>query len=325
MRVSDSFSVVHLVAPSRLHFGMFSFGDARRRQFGGVGVMLDKPALTLTVSPADQLEISGPLADRVERCVRRWAEFRKIDMTPRRLTLASAPPRHVGLGSGTQLALSVGAALNASFGYPRMPPIELATCMGRGLRSAVGTYGFFYGGLLLEEGKLAGEALAPLRERVVIPAEWRFVLLRPHQGEGLFGDEERRAFRDLPPTPESVTRRLWRIAESQMIPALRRGDCDAFGESVYHFGREAGMCFAARQGGPFANERVAHWIETIRHMGVAGVGQSSWGPMVFAVLPNGNEAKAFVEKFVDRVGDEPPRWIIAPPNNTGATLEIGGG
>jgi predicted sugar kinase len=41
--------------------------------------------------------------------------------------------------------------------------------------------------------------------------------------------------------------------------------------------------FAAAQGGTYSSMRVAELVGFIRRQGVAGVGQSSWGPGVFAV------------------------------------------
>jgi beta-RFAP synthase len=316
----DKDRVVTVTAPSRLHFGMFSFNDPARRQFGGVGVMIEQPGLELRITPSSRLETSGPLATRAELFARRWAEFHKIEAPPRGIEILAAPPQHVGLGAGTQLALSLGAGLNASFGLATMSPVELSSCVGRGQRSAVGTYGFTLGGLIIEAGKLPGETLAPLVERIEIPPEWRFVLLRPRHHEGLSGEAERRAFRDLPAVPEHVTDRLWSIVENQMVPSARRGDIAEFGESIYQFGFEAGMCFAPRQGGPFASPRLAEWVATIRSMGVAGVGQSSWGPTIFALLPDHAAAEMFVEDFCSRNAQDSIEPLITPPNNTGARL-----
>ena len=36
---------IEVVAASRLHFGLLSFGDASLRQFGGVGAMVEEPRL----------------------------------------------------------------------------------------------------------------------------------------------------------------------------------------------------------------------------------------------------------------------------------------
>src|SRR5437870_4069759 len=137
---------VHVTAPSRLHFGLWSLGDGQRRQFGGVGAMIDRPQLKLTITDATQLIAEGQNADRVIAFARRWADFHGC-ATPRcRIQINTVIPSHAGLGSGTQLALSLAAGLSAFSGLPTQSPQELALSVGRGLRSAVGTYGFAFGG-----------------------------------------------------------------------------------------------------------------------------------------------------------------------------------
>jgi predicted sugar kinase len=105
-----------------------------------------------------------------------------------------------------------------------------------------------------------------------------------------------------------------------MLPAIDRRDCASFGEAVYRFGRLAGECFAAVQGGLFASPQTARIIEAIRNHGVQGVGQSSWGPTVFAIV----ESEARASELVDRLrNDRQPdsqQPLIARPNNTGAQL-----
>ena len=39
--------VVRIIAPSRLHFGLWSLGGDGTRRFGGVGAMVQQPALRL--------------------------------------------------------------------------------------------------------------------------------------------------------------------------------------------------------------------------------------------------------------------------------------
>ena len=43
---------VHVRAPCRLHFGMFGFGRTSGPQLGGVGVMVEPPAVEVTIEPA---------------------------------------------------------------------------------------------------------------------------------------------------------------------------------------------------------------------------------------------------------------------------------
>ena len=50
--------------PSRLHFGLLGWGPQVPRQFGGVGLMLERPGLEIVAETAPTWEADGPLADR---------------------------------------------------------------------------------------------------------------------------------------------------------------------------------------------------------------------------------------------------------------------
>lgn len=311
---------VEVVAPSRLHFGMFSFGRSDRRQYGGVGTMVDRPGLRLRITAAGEFAVRGPLAARAQTVAERLAEAWRLDHLPACLIdVEAAPPDHVGLGTGTQLALAVTAGLNAWHGEPPLDAARLAALAGRGDRSAIGTYGFTRGGLLVEAGKLPGEALSPLEHRVELPAAWRFALICPTAERGLSGEAERRAFREMPAVPAETTERLRREVAVELLPAAEAGDFDRFSRSLYRFGREAGSCFAARQGGPFASGPIAELVATMRAAGIEGVGQSSWGPTVFALLRDEDAARQFVETLARQV---PPdaTITIAPINSAGARV-----
>lgn len=291
--------VIQVSAPSRLHFGMFSFGHAEVRQFGGVGVMIDAPRLELEISPAERLETAGESQDRVREFAERAA--RGADWIapgiPCRIEVKSAPPAHVGLGSGTQVALAVAMGLNAYFDGPWRSAEEFARAVGRGRRSAIGLHGAMGGGLLIEAGKLADDEISPLVSRIALPADWRFVLFWPSMACGLSGEAELQAFQKLPPTNMAVTEALCREALLELAPAAIQGDFDRFSESLYRFGHTAGECFAAEQGGPYADAKIARLVANLRAAGIRGVGQSSWGPTVFALLRNEGDARSAAEQF----------------------------
>ncbi len=202
-------------APSRLHFGLLSLagdGEAwpdRRgervlpaRRFGGVGLMIERPGVRVTASPAVVWSADGPLAERRLSFALRFAESVRRDRpeeepAPRRLTVEEAPPEHVGLGVGTQLGLAVARALAAAWGLVLDAP-ALARRVGRGLRSALGVHGFAHGGFLVESGKRGDDdGLAPLAARAPFPPQWRLVLATPSAALGLHGREERQAFARL--------------------------------------------------------------------------------------------------------------------------------
>src|ERR1700730_6080688 len=116
--------MVRVTTPSRLHFGLFRLlteqsdldrvgsGALAARHFGGVGLMIDKPGIEVSVVPAKTWSATGPLADRAlayaQTFLRNSPELGPQAFT---LTVEHCAPEHVGLGTGTQLALAVAKAL----------------------------------------------------------------------------------------------------------------------------------------------------------------------------------------------------------------------
>ncbi|MEX2113285.1 MAG: hypothetical protein WD845_08875 [Pirellulales bacterium] len=346
---------LEIIAPGRLHFGLLSFGQPTGRQFGGAGVLIDRPGLRLRVASHDVFQVQGPLANRVERVARHYAESLGLLSSPRstmgqgrpteapenpvswpaaaspffcqepinlpacRIEVLDAPPEHVGLGTGTQLALSVVAGINALAGNAPLDAPALAALTGRAARSAIGTYGFLRGGLLMESGKLPGETLSPLERRTLPPDEWRFVVVLTHDQQGVSGDEGRRAFEQLPPVPPETTAALRGELTERLFPAAEQGDFATFSDSLYRYGYTSGMCFAAQQGGPFATPRVAEWVDHIRSLGVSGVGQSSWGPAVFAAVESPTAAEHLAARLREQLTAS-ERIVVAKVSQGGATV-----
>jgi beta-RFAP synthase len=285
--------------------------------------MIEPPCVRLHITRSERFEATGPGADRVREFVRLWLEFRSLAQPPAcRITVEAMPTMHAGLGTGTQLGLSVARGLNAFCHLPDPSPDELARSVQRGRRSAVGTFGFFQGGLVYEEGKGGPESLGTLNRRVAIPEAWQFVLIQPPHGAGLSGHLELNAFAQLPAVPTRVAEELRSEVTQRMLPAAERGDFEAFARSVYHFGHQAGLSFATTQGGAYNGPRLTRIVQSVRALGAAGVGQSSWGPTIFALSP----AHAAAQRLADALRDEPAtrdaRVWIARPRNRGADVEI---
>ena len=315
--------LAEIIAPSRLHFGLYGFGAPAGRQFGGVGAMIDSPHTCLQAWEAEAFLTRGPLADRVATFAERWLEFHQPLKLPRcELRVTQAPPEHTGLGVGTQLGLSVAALLNALSGLPSATPLELAASVGRGLRSAVGTYGFMQGGFIAERGKLPHEPLAPLDVRLALPAAWRFLLVRPIVGDGLHGSQESQAFARVPAVADAITEGLIALVRERLLPAATSADFDLFSRTLTRYCREAGECFASIQGGAYNGKLLTELVAHLESLGATGVGQSSWGPTLFCVLPNQSTAESFRERLLATTPHVQLDVQIARPQNTGATVRI---
>lgn len=314
---------VTVTAPSRLHFGLFAFGDETAvRKYGGVGAMIDTPALQLVFEPAEQFSATGPHAARAAAFARTAAKSFGWQALPEcRLEIAAAPGEHAGLGLGTQLGLSVAAGLIAFAGEKAKPIEQLAAAVERGRRSAVGAHGFQQGGLIVDDGKGSGDSLGRLAERIALPETWRFVLITPKQQQGLAGPNELEAFAKLPPVPLETSARLRQLATAGLATSARAGDFETFSETLYEYGKTAGECFASVQGGPFASPAIAEVVEKLRSAGVAGCGQSSWGPTVYALCADENKAQILAGIHRKILPDEYDVTYRAPANH-GATFEF---
>jgi beta-RFAP synthase len=151
-----------------------------------------------------------------------------------------------------------------------------------------------------------------------LPSEWRFALFWPRDEQGLAGEAEFRAFEQLPPIPVATTQALCQQLLLELAPAAADRNFDRFGESLYRFGRLAGQCFAAQQGGAYASPRIARLVDRLMSLGVRGVGQSSWGPAVFALTPDVQAA----QKLIAQIGGDALdlESLIAAPTNRGVQV-----
>lgn len=308
----------------RLHFGLTSLGhDSTRPQFGGVGVMVNAPGACLQITPSDSFRVAGPSSQRVNKFAVTIAEQWHLPaLSDVGIKIVSAPREHVGLGVGTQLALAVAAGLGEALGLAWRDPLRLAQLTRRGRRSAVGTYGFLQGGLIVDGGHSREDTLGQLLHRVEVPEDWRFVLFMPTTQVGCAGTVEERAFAELPAVPLRVTAEMEQIATDQLIPALVVADFARFSEALFRYGTLAGQCFAAVQGGAFSSPQTAELIAWLRGRGIAGVGQSSWGPTVFALTADQSSAEQLVREFTGYPGSVDYEVLIAPPANEGARVLV---
>lgn len=294
-------------APNRLHFGLLSLPLENQhtwpkfnhqpglpmRHFGGVGLMIDEPGVAVRVAPADDWQHHGELGPRALAFAQHFVNtLPENERRPFYVHVEQAPGEHLGLGVGTQLGLAVAKALAVELNHADWSATELATRVGRGERSAIGVHGFTRGGLIVEGGKRPGEAISPLIARFEFPADWCVLLALPEDTTNWHGQRERQAFAKLSklaPTPHE-TETLCRIVLMNMLPAIASVDLDAFGDALFEFNARVGDIFAPAQGGRYGSPAIAACVQQLRDAGLRGVGQSSWGPTVFAVLPRGEAA-----------------------------------
>lgn len=305
---------VTVSAPSRLHFGLVSIGDQTTRKFGGAGVMIDQPRTRVSVSAADRFSIEARDPE-VEATVRgvaeRWHQHfaseavQKIPLSdlPFAIDVGSVP-RHAGFGSGTQLAFTTIAALQTLLDLPLPSAEETAIAMKRGTRSAIGSYGFLQGGFLVDRG-IGNEAVAPLDLRVDFPKDWPIVLIQKLESEcdPISGEAEIEAFANLKPTTQQQADEMTHFLKQEIVPGILSHDFEVFAAAVTEFGRRSGLYYDDVQGGAYADPWAKKIVDRVNELGTYAVGQSSWGPTLFAICRSEFAANELVARLVEKHTD----------------------
>jgi beta-ribofuranosylaminobenzene 5'-phosphate synthase len=252
--------------------------------------------LLVSAVPSADLVIHGEDARRAEAFARTFLAHHQVTGAAR-ITVHRALPSHSGLGSGTQLALAVARALAELHGVSA-DAAALARAVGRARRSAVGTWTFAGGGLVLEGGRRPdADDVAPLLARLPFPPTWRCVVAVPDAVAGVSGAAEDKVFAELPSPPERDIERVAHRVLMAILPAVVEGDLATFGAALSEVQAMTGRWFAPAQGGTFAPGRSAELVRRMSEWGAAGVGQSSWGPAVYGIV-EGDEAGV---RLADRV------------------------
>jgi beta-ribofuranosylaminobenzene 5'-phosphate synthase len=315
MREGDA---VCVEAYARLHFGVLDLRGSAGRWFGGIGASASAPSLRLSASLADVLTVQGEDTDRVAAFARQFLEYHHISAGAH-VRVERSLPAHAGLGSGTQLALSVARALADLYDLDQRPHV-LAPAVGRARRSAIGTWTFAGGGLVVEGGRRPNSHdCGPLIARLPFPETWRCVVVVPDGPPGISGADETDAFARLPKPSEHDVEHVSHLVLMVLLPALADQDLEQFGRALTEIQEVTGRWFATAQGGTFASGRTRALVHQLVDGGAAGVGQSSWGPAVYGIVNDALAAARLVEHAQAAIGSS-GRVFEGPFRSEGARV-----
>ncbi|MGH6794603.1 MAG: beta-ribofuranosylaminobenzene 5'-phosphate synthase family protein, partial [Methylocella sp.] len=305
---------------ARLHLGFLDMNGGLGRRFGGLGLAIDRPATRLTIRRAAAPAVEGLEAERAARHLA--VLTRHLDLTHAySLTIHEAIPAHAGLGSGTQLALAIAAALRHLEGIPAREPSD-ALLLRRGARSGVGLGLFQRGGLIVDGGRGARTATPPVVARMDFPPQWRVIVILDPRTEGMHGYDEQAAFARLAEFEAVSAAEICRLVLVKALPALAEHDIVSFGDAIARLQEIAGDYFAPAQGSaPYASAAVARVMEDLRRHGARGIGQSSWGPTGFGFAHDAKEARRLCDLTQEKAAAWGLDMAICKGVNHGALLE----
>ncbi len=316
--------MISIISPSRLHLSLLDMNASIGRVDGGVGISLGSPCSQILVKRSDTIEVVGDslLKAKIEDAVR--------SVIPKdegiHIRVEDNMDAHVGLGSGTQAALSAAAAVNELYGL-NMSVRELAMAVGRGGTSGIGVASFEKGGFIVDGGHKFCEkgSFSPSSASRAEPApvlfrhdfpKWDIVLALPDLHGAHDAKEADIFFRECP-IPVNEVQELCHIILMKMMPAIIEEDIEAFGYCIDHIQRTG---FKQREIA-LQNQAVRDIMVLMKDHGAYGSGMSSFGPAVYGIVDNKEYAyyiREVVQEFLNRtIGG---RVIVTKANNTGADI-----
>lgn len=314
---------VHVSTTARLHMGFFDLNGGLGRRFGSIGVSLDQPSTVLTAWRSATFSAEGPGAERAIKVAKKIANALKLEGGVH-LQLSEVIPEHSGLGSGTQLSLAVGLALNKLYQLGLILQ-DVALLTERGARSGIGLGTFAEGGVVIDGGRGDKTLVPPVIARADFPEEWRIILIFDHANIGVHGNQEIEAFKTLPDFSADISAELCRRVLMQALPALAEHDMKAFGEAIRELQERTGDYFAPIQGGRYASKHVSDVLDWLHDQGAQCFGQSSWGPTGFVVLSSEAEATAYLQSLNARFAkNEQLSFMLCKGRNRGGVLREAG-
>jgi beta-RFAP synthase len=325
---------VSVRAPARLHLGFLDLNASIGRRFGSIGLAIASHHTALTVSPAEQFELSGlmvsadtqdKLQSLTEQFYQQFGSALRADRQSVRIEIKDLIPEHAGFGSGTQLALTLGKALGQLHQFDN-DTHDIAQALGRGKRSGIGIATFDHGGFVVDGGLKPNQTVPPMLVQQAYPEDWRVVLIMDPHHQGIHGQTEKQAFRDLPAFPLAQSQAICHLTLMQLLPALAERDIDQFGAAITDIQGLIGDHFAPAQGGRYTSPRVAACLHQAQQLGHRGIAQSSWGPTGCVFVSSEQQAQTLIQQLSDYVAtcydaDVRPLFISAHADNHGAIIE----
>jgi beta-ribofuranosylaminobenzene 5'-phosphate synthase len=306
---------------ARLHMGFLDLNGEIGRRFGSLGLSLNVPHTTVELTVGQSDFHHSEESEYITKSKHTILDYLGINEEVN-IHVHEQIPRHSGLGSGTQMALAIGAGICRLFNRS-LTLQEIALILGRGLRSGIGIGTFAQGGFVIDGGRNNQTKIPPIIIRHDFPEDWPILLIFDHAHIGIHGQEELKAFGTLEDHNLATTEKISHDILLKALPALIERDLNQFGDAIAHLQAYTGDYFSPAQGGRYASKRVAQVLNFLTGRGISCVGQSSWGPTGFAIFENLKLANEYLGQLKLQFNDDQLEWLICYANNTGADMKIG--
>lgn len=235
---------VIITSTGRLHFNSLKMNASGGRGCGGLGVALEEPVMKIEFSVSKRLNISGGnsyLRNKIKKFAEEILGYLNIQNSVD-IKIVDYFQNQVGLGSGTQLGMSIGRGISLLFDK-KISNLQIAKITRRGGVSGIGYYSFSRGGLIVDGGYRIGEKEVkknfadhsltppPLTGRYHFPWKWKIILLTPDKTLPKISSlDEGKFFTENTPIPMEEVGQICTNVLMGMIPALQEKDYFKFME-----------------------------------------------------------------------------------------------
>lgn len=230
----------------RIHFSLLDLSADGYRMYGGIGMAIQALPLRLQFEAAHEVDMSAlrehsydsDSVRKIELTVEAAAALHGLS-TSLRLTGVTGVMRHMGLGSGTRVALS---AVEAIFAMNNMdaPHRLVMQRSSRGGASGIGLQTYFEGGLCLDIGRpripglfqssdmQAGSFELPTVACTTPMPNWPMYLVLPTKISPVTQDQENNYFSKATPISDAAVHEAVYVALFGLYGGARSNDYGAF-------------------------------------------------------------------------------------------------
>ena len=312
-------NTIQIISPARLHFGFLGINNNQSDNLlGGIGLSIDKFHTKITMKKNAKITVKGKSLNKASLFLNTFCRKKKIKPNFF-LNIEKSSPQHIGLGSGTQLALSIGRAVS-DLSNLNLNTKKIAQILNRSYRSNVGLMNFKHGGFLIDL-KIKNKFFTNI-DKVFFPEDWKIILIKDTK-QGLHGKNEVDAFKKIRSFPKINHIKLTDLVLFKIYPSLIEKNFDEFSKAVSKLQNVMGKYFNVFQNGVFSSLEVSNVLNFLKKENVSGYGQTSWGPTGFALFPSIKKAEEMKLKLKKRFSScKNLEFIICSGKNSGADIQL---
>lgn len=285
------------VGYGRLHVTLIDVGHGTRRRYGGVGIALAAPKVTVEAAKAARPRALLPptaSVDLVADVDKALSALHRRGL-PAEIHVHGSIPAHVGLGSKSATLLAVLQAVHSEYGQPA-DPAELFLHSGRGGVSGIGVNATSRGGVIVDAGHRQSvdprfapssmtvpQQMPPVNSRISLPQQWSIDLLLP-DGPRLRGGRELEVFSRHAPIPREEALSVLAEVYHGILPAISEVDLPALATSIRAVHEHGFKRYELQQQ---AGSKAL--LRSIWETPNVAAGMSSMGPLVYVIHDEADE------------------------------------